>query len=137
MGISADDVAAIILLSSFGVVIVVVSLLLLLVDLSFKFDRKMLGYATLLMDVGGPCQMMLFLKSLSNLLHRYYPEQLHRCILYAIPKSALWIWDMLQLFLDTNISNLIHLINNNTIQLVHAQCYLLFFGSFGSIIIKV
>jgi len=79
-----------------------------------KFDRKMLGHATLLMDVGFQTRsLMPFLKSTSNLLHRYYPERLYRCFLYAIPKSALWIWDMLQPFLDNNIKNSIHLLNNN------------------------
>ena len=86
-----------------------------------KFDRRCLGLATIVLDVrpgvGWPnppaYNMLPFIRATSRLLHRYYPERLAKCILYPMPRAALWIWEAAKPFLEKSIVDAITLIGGS------------------------
>lgn len=43
-------------------------------------------------------------------LHDLYPDRLHKCILYPIPRPAIFIWKMVQIFLDASVREAVCLI---------------------------
>ena len=86
--------------------------------LDHKFDRNSHEKATLLIDVrpgrGWPnsdaLQMLGFIRHVARALHQYYPCRLHRCILYPVPRPAVFIWHMVKAFLDPVLVELIVLL---------------------------
>mmetsp|Transcript_22312 Transcript_22312/g.32938 ORF Transcript_22312/g.32938 Transcript_22312/m.32938 type:complete len:351 (-) Transcript_22312:130-1182(-) len=73
-----------------------------------KFDREKHGYATVFLDFragkGWPNQpafsMMPFIRMIAGFLHKYFPRRFDSCVMYNLPKSAMWIWEMVKPFLD-------------------------------------
>ena len=57
--------------------------------------------------------MMPFITHVSKLLHQYFPERLHQCIIYPLPKAAIWIWDMAKRFLDKSVVDAVLLIGGS------------------------
>lgn len=76
-----------------------------------KFSRSSFDLATICLDVrpgeGWPnppaYNMMPFIHACTKMLHQLYPERLHQCIIFPLPRAALWIWEMAKPFLDTAI----------------------------------
>lgn len=89
--------------------------------LDLKFDRYSLEEATIFIDVrpgrgwANPpgYTMMPFITHVSKLLHQHFPERLHQCIVYPLPKPAIWIWDMAERFLDKSIVDSVLLIGGS------------------------
>lgn len=89
--------------------------------LDLKFDRYSLEEATIFIDVrpgrgwANPpgYTMMPFITHVSKLLHQHFPDRLHQCIVYPLPKPAIWIWDMAKRFLDKSIVDSVLLIGGS------------------------
>ena len=90
--------------------------------LDLKFDRYSTSdFASIFIDVrpgrgwaNPPAYtMMPFITHVSKLLHHYFPERLHQCIIYPLPKAAIWIWDMAKRFLDKDVVNAVLLIGGS------------------------
>jgi len=87
--------------------------------LDLKFDRHTsCELATIFIDVrpgrgwaNPPAYtMMPFISNVSSVLHQYFPERLHQCIVYPLPKAAIWIWDIAKTFLDKRVVDAVSLI---------------------------
>ena len=86
-----------------------------------KFSRDSLELATVFLDVrpgmGWPnppaIQMLSFIRATSRILHAYYPERLASCILYPLPRAAMWIWDAVKPFLDNEIVTRVSLVQGS------------------------
>jgi hypothetical protein len=86
--------------------------------LESKLDRECLQQGTLLLDVrpgvgfANPPALFLmpFIKSISKYLNQRFPERLYRCILYPLPRPALWLWHMASGLLDDNVVDRIKLV---------------------------
>ena len=86
--------------------------------LESKFDRDSLQKGTLLLDVrpgegfANPpaLTLMPFIQNISKYLNQRFPERLHRCILYPLPRPALWLWNMASALIDENVLDRIKLI---------------------------
>lgn len=84
-----------------------------------KLNRHDEERVTLLIDVrpakGWPnpaaLQLVGFIKSVAQTLHELYPGRLHQCILYPIPRAAVFIWRMIKPFLDPQVSKSMVLIS--------------------------
>jgi hypothetical protein len=80
--------------------------------------RDNLDRLTLLIDVrpgsGWPnvpaLKMVGFIRCVAQVLQECYPCRLHQCILFPIPRPALFIWNIVQHFLDPLVRRLIVLI---------------------------
>lgn len=76
-----------------------------------KFDREKHGSATVFLDfrAGKGWQnlpaysMMPFIRIIAGFLHKYYPLRFDSCIIYNLPRSAMWIWEMVKPFLDRSV----------------------------------
>lgn len=86
--------------------------------LESKLDRECLQQGTLLFDVrpgvgfANPPALLLmpFIKSISKYLNQRFPERLYRCILYPLPRPALWLWHIASGLLDDNVVDRIKLV---------------------------
>lgn len=86
--------------------------------LDAKFDRHNRDLVTLLIDVrpgyGWPnCpawNMISFIRSAADYLHRLFPGRVHLCILYPVPRPAVSLWHMVRPFLDRRIRESIVLV---------------------------
>jgi len=85
------------------------------------FGRHSYDVATILLDVrpghGWPNPnakaMIPFLRCVSPFLHAYFPERLHRTLIYPLPKPALVFWDAARPLLDRAIVDSIALCKGN------------------------
>lgn len=76
-----------------------------------KFDREKSSCATVFLDVrsgqGWPnapaYSMMPFIRQTAGFLHKYYPRRFDSCVIYNLPRSAMWIWEMVKPFLDRSV----------------------------------
>lgn len=83
-----------------------------------KLDRDCLQQGTVLLDVrpgkgfhnASALILMPFIQRISKFLNQKFPERLHRCILYPLPRPALWLWHMASSLLDDNVTERIILI---------------------------
>ena len=83
-----------------------------------KFDRDNLQKGTLLIDVrpgvGFPntsaLLLMPFIQRSSKYLNKLFPERLHSCIVYPLPRPALWLWNMASAMIDKDVVDRIQLI---------------------------
>lgn len=86
--------------------------------LESKFDRDSLCQGTLLLDVrpgvgfpNAPALMLMpFIQSITKYLNQRFPERLYRCILFPLPRPALWLWHMASALIDDSVVERIKLI---------------------------
>ena len=78
------------------------------VYINLHLDREEGERVTVCMDVragrGWPnihaLRLIPFMQQTTTLLLRLFPERLHRCILYPVPSSFLWVWGMVSKVID-------------------------------------
>lgn len=90
-----------------------------LLYLDYHLDRTSSHKLTLLMDVrpgrgwSNPpaLQLVGFIRHIATVLHEYYPDRLYRCVIYPVPRPAVYVWNiMLAPFLHPLIRQLIVLV---------------------------
>jgi hypothetical protein len=86
-----------------------------------KFGRDSNDLATILIDV-RPGQgwsnpkaftMVPYIRSVSRILHQYFPQRMDKCLVYPLPTAALVIWDMARPVLDRSIVDAITLVQGS------------------------
>jgi len=83
-----------------------------------KLGRDCLRKGTLLLDVrpgkgfaNSPALLLMpFIQSISKYLNQRFPERLYRCILYPLPRPALWLWNMASAMMDQDVVDRVKLI---------------------------
>ena len=73
-----------------------------------KLDRLSSEKITVIIDVRGrkgwanihPCRQLPFIQSVTKLLLAMFPERLHRCLLFPVPLSGMWIWNLCKVWID-------------------------------------
>jgi hypothetical protein len=73
-----------------------------------KLDRSSSEKITVMIDVRGrkgwanihPCRQLPFIQSVTKLLLAMFPERLHRCLLFPVPSSGMWIWNLCKVWID-------------------------------------
>jgi CRAL/TRIO domain len=90
-----------------------------ILTLSFYLERKLHRdndeQVTLLVDVrsgqGWPnvpaSQMITFVRRTTSVLAHQFPNRLHKCIIYPMPRATLIIWTLMQAFMSASLRNLI------------------------------
>ena len=84
-----------------------------------QLDREGLERITVCMDVragkGWPnihaIRLVPFMKQTTTLLLSLFPERLHKCVLYPVPPSFLWIWNMISKVIDPRTEDKICLLS--------------------------
>lgn len=83
-----------------------------------KCDRESMESFTIMIDVrpgeGWPnpsaFQIVGFIGDLANGLYDLYPQRVHRCILFPVPRPAIFLWKSISVFLDPQLTATIDLI---------------------------
>ena len=83
-----------------------------------KLDRSSEETITVLIDVRGrkgwqnrhPCRQLSFIQSVTKLLLAMFPERLHRCLVFPVPTSGMWIWNLCKGWIDPSTVSKIHLL---------------------------
>lgn len=86
-----------------------------------KLDRASLECLTVALDVRGgkgwpnipPLRQLPFIQTVIVLLLSKFPERLHRCLLFPVPKAARWIWNISKAWIDPLTSNKVQLLTGN------------------------
>lgn len=73
-----------------------------------KLDRASLECLTVALDVRGgrgwpnipPLRQLPFIQTVVKLLLAMFPERLHRCLLFPVPRAARWIWNVVKAWID-------------------------------------
>jgi len=81
--------------------------------LDHHFSRTSLSKSTIVIDLRGgngwsnprPTAAIPFIKSVSSLLERHFPERLDRCVLYPLPRPMSPLWNVIRKFLDVDTAN--------------------------------
>ena len=83
-----------------------------------KLDRSSDETITVLIDVRGrkgwqnrhPCRQLPFIQSVTRLLLAMFPERLHRCLVFPVPSSGMWIWKLCKGWIDPSTVSKIQLL---------------------------
>lgn len=86
-----------------------------------KLDRASLEYLTVALDVRGgrgwpnipPLRQLPFVQTVIILLLSKFPERLHRCLLFPVPKAARWIWNITKSWIDPLTASKVQLLTGN------------------------
>lgn len=73
-----------------------------------KLERDSLECLTVALDVRGgrgwpnvpPLRQLPFIQNTVKLLLTMFPERLHRCLLFPVPRAARWIWNIVKAWID-------------------------------------
>jgi len=73
-----------------------------------KLKRESHETLTVMIDVRGgfgwpnimPHRQLPFIQTVTKLLLALFPERCNRCLLYPMPSSALWIWNLVKVWID-------------------------------------
>lgn len=83
-----------------------------------SLDRNTTEKVTIVIDVRGgegwpnasPVKFIQFARCVSKMMSDHFPERLKKCIVFPIPRYSLWIWEVVNKFLDPDTRNKIVLI---------------------------
>ena len=83
-----------------------------------KLDRASLECLTVALDVRGgrgwpnipPLRQLPFIQTVVKLLLAMFPDRLHRCLLFPVPRAARWIWNIAQGWIDPLTANKVQLL---------------------------
>jgi len=83
-----------------------------------KLDRASLECLTVALDVRGgrgwpnvpPLRQLPFIQTVIKLLLTMFPERLHRCLLFPVPRAARWIWNIVKAWIDPLTSSKVQLL---------------------------
>lgn len=86
--------------------------------LSFRKSSTTPYRITLLLDVRAgdgwenppALEMVGLVRHLATQLHDLYPDRLHKCFLFPVPRPGIWIWNMCKGFLDKGIRSTVYLL---------------------------
>lgn len=81
-------------------------------------DNNKKHRVTLLLDVRAgkgwrnppALELVGLVRHLATVLHDLYPDRLHKCLLFPVPRPAIWIWNMFRGLLDESIRNTVCLL---------------------------
>lgn len=83
-----------------------------------KLDRASLECLTVALDVRGgkgwpnvpPLRQLPFIQTVVKLLLTMFPERLHKCLLFPVPRAARWIYNIVAAWIDPLTSSKIQLL---------------------------
>ena len=83
-----------------------------------KLDRASLECLTVALDVRGgrgwpnvpPLRQLPFIQTVIKLLLLMFPERLHRCLLFPVPRAARWIYNIVKAWIDPLTSSKVQLL---------------------------